>query len=199
MVADSLTGFDILAAALQDHIGFVPQLFGYDRGYDFAGFILEHDPFLWWKEFLLFSEHVHDLDFIPDVVPFILWIWNHIGHGRVCDLIAVVIPIALVPKDLFNLLHWVFAGSIEFEQFADHGGFCFVYYQSAISFRIPEDTAVAEYDAWFDCLLVAEFYTRRQLAQLVLRNRRHDGQAQFRIFIECIDVVILKEHTHTIA
>ena len=74
MVADSLTCFDILAAALQDHIGFVPQLFGYNRGYNFAGLILEHDPFFWRKEFLFFREHVHDLDFIPDVVPLILWI-----------------------------------------------------------------------------------------------------------------------------
>ena len=71
MVTDSLTCFDILAAALQDHIGFVPQLFGYDRGYNFAGLILEHNPFLWRKKFLLFREHVYDLDFIPDVVPLV--------------------------------------------------------------------------------------------------------------------------------
>ena len=63
------------------------------------------------------------------------------------DLIAAVIPIAFVPEDLFDLLHRVLAGSVEFEQFTNHGGFSFVYYQSAVSFCIPEDAAVSKYDA----------------------------------------------------
>ena len=46
---------------------------------------------------------------------------------------------------------------------------------------------------------MTEFHTRGQLAQLVLRDRRHDGQAQFGILIERVDVVVLEEYTDTVA
>ena len=46
---------------------------------------------------------------------------------------------------------------------------------------------------------MTEFHTRGQLAQLVLRDRRHDGQAQFGILIERVDVVVLEEYTDAVA
>ena len=46
---------------------------------------------------------------------------------------------------------------------------------------------------------MAKFHARGQLAQLVLRDRRHDGQAQFGILIERVDVVVLEEYTDTVA
>ena len=46
---------------------------------------------------------------------------------------------------------------------------------------------------------MTEFHTRGQLAQFILRDRRHDGQSQFGILIERIDVVVLEEYTDAVA
>ena len=46
---------------------------------------------------------------------------------------------------------------------------------------------------------MTEFHTRGQLAQFILRDRRHDGQSQFGILIECVDVVVLEEYTDAVA
>ena len=41
---------------------------------------------------------------------------------------------------------------------------------------------------------MSEFYTRGQLAKLVLCNRGHDRETKLRILIEGIDVIVLEEY-----
>ena len=57
---------------------------------------------------------------------------------------------------------------------------------------------IAQYHPVFDGLLVPEFHTAGQLAHLVLRNARHDGQAGLAVLVQRIDVVILKKHRHPV-
>ena len=45
---------------------------------------------------------------------------------------------------------------------------------------------------------MAKFYAAAELAQLVLGNGRHDGQPQFGVLIEGVDVVILEEHAYAV-
>ena len=199
MVANTLPRFHVLAALFQDSIRSVPDFLRHDRRYDLACFVLEHDPFLRREEFLLLREHIHDLDLVANVVALVFGIGNDVGHGGVRDFLAVVIAIALFPEQRFQLLHRVFAGRVKFKQFPHHRRFRFVNDQLPVRFCVAENAAVAEYDARLDGLLVTEFHTRGQLAQLVLRDRRHDGQAQFGILIERVDVVVLEEYTDTVA
>ena len=199
MVADALPRFHVLAALFQDGVRRIPDLLRHDRRYDLACFVLEHDPFLRREELLLFREHIHDLDLVANIVALVFGIGNDVGHGGVRDFLAVVIAIAFFPEQRFQLLHGVFTGCVEFKQFPYHRRFRFVNDQLSVCFCVAEDAAVAEYDARLDGLLVTEFHTRGQLAQLVLRDRRHDGQAQFGILIECVDVVILKKYAHAAA
>ena len=75
--------------------------------------ILEHDPVLQREEFLLFGEHIDDLHFIANVISLVFGISDHIEHSSVGNLVAVVITVAFLPKDGFDLLHRVLPGDIQ--------------------------------------------------------------------------------------
>lgn len=109
MVADSLPALDILTPLLQDPVGLFPQRLVHNGRNDFPGFVLEHDPFLGGQKLLLFGEQINDLDFVAHIVPLVLRVGDHTGHGRVGDLLPVVISIAFFPKQSFDLLHGILA------------------------------------------------------------------------------------------
>ena len=46
---------------------------------------------------------------------------------------------------------------------------------------------------------MTEFYTRGQLAQLVLRDTGHDGQPKLAVLVQRVDIVILEEYADTVA
>ena len=44
---------------------------------------------------------------------------------------------------------------------------------------------------------MAKFHTARQLAQFILGDSGHDGQAQFGVLVKGVDVVVLEEHPYS--
>ena len=123
VVADALTALHVLAAFFKNGVGVVPQLLGDDGRDDLASLVFEHDPFLRREEFLFFGKQVDDLDLVAYIVALVLWIGDQIRHGGVGDLLAVVVAVAFVPEDGLDLLHAVFAGGVQLEQFPNHGCF----------------------------------------------------------------------------
>ena len=115
------------------------------------------------------------------------------------DPVAVQVPIAFLPKEVLDLLHAVLPCSIELKQFPHHRGLRFVDHQALVVLFIAEDAAVAQHNLRFDGLLMAEFHAAGKLAQLVLGDARHDRQAQLRILVQRIDVVVLKENRYAVA
>ena len=196
VVASALPLFNIPAAAGEHCVGCIPQFFGHNGRYDFAGFIFEHHPFLRWEEFLLFGEHVNDANLVADIVALVFGVGDYAGHGGVCNTPAIMVTVAFLPEQGFNLLHAVLVGRIELEQLAHHRGFLFIDHQTLIVLAIAENAAVAQYNTVFNRLLMPEFDAAGQLAQLVLRNTGHDGQAKLRVLLKGIDIVILKEDAH---
>ena len=111
-----------------------------------------------------------------------------------CNFVAVVIAVALLVEQRFELLHAVFAGGIKAEQITHHRGLAFIDNQMLVILLIPENAAVAKHDTGFDCLLMPEFNTRGEFAKLVLRDRRHDRKSKFGILVKRVDVVVLEKY-----
>lgn len=44
---------------------------------------------------------------------------------------------------------------------------------------------------------MAKFHTAGQLSQFILHNAGHDGQPQFAVLIQGVDIVALEEYAHT--
>ena len=194
VIAKILPPLDILAAAGEDSVCCVPQLLGYDGRYDFPALILEHHPLLRREKLLLFGEHIHDADLVADIIALVLRVGNHAGHGRVGDFSAVVVAVAFFPEQVFDLLHAVMVSSVQPEQLAHHGRLGFVNDEPPAVLSVSEDAAVAENNIVFYRLLVAELDAARQLAQLVLRDAGHDGEAQLGVLVERVDVVVLEKN-----
>ena len=114
-VADILPVFDILTAAAQDSIGLIPKFFGNDSRDNFSGFILEHHPFFRREEFLLLGEHIDDFHLVAHIVTLVFWVGNHVGQGGMCNAVASIVPVTLIPENLLDLLHRVFSGGVKFE------------------------------------------------------------------------------------
>lgn len=115
------------------------------------------------------------------------------------DFLAVEVAVALLPKEGFDLLHAVLIGGVQLEQLPYHRCLFLVNDQPAVFLAIAENTAVAQHHIVPDGLLMAKFYAATKLAQLVLGNGRHDGQPQFGVLIEGVDIVVLEEHAHAVA
>ena len=196
VVADALPGLDIVAALFQHGVGGVPQLLADDGGDDLPRLVLEHDPFLRREEFLLFGEEIDDLDLVAHVVSLVLGVGDHVGHGGVGDFFAVVVAVALLVEERLNLLHGVFPGGVQLEEPPDHGGLLLVDDQSPVVLGVAEDPVVSQDHVVLDGLLMAEFDTAAELAQLILSDAGHDGQPQLRVLVEGVDVVVLEEHAH---
>ena len=77
--------------------------------------VLEHNPFFGREEFLLLGKHVDNPHLVAHIVALVLWIGDHVGHGGMGNFIAVVIAVALVPEDSFDLFHAVLPGGIQIE------------------------------------------------------------------------------------
>ena len=161
--------------------------------YDFTALILEHHPLLGREKLLLLSEHIHDAHFVADIIALVLRVGNHAGHGRVGDFFAVMVAVAFFPEQVFDLLHAVMVSSIQLEQLAHHGSLVFVNDKAPAVLSIAENAAVAENNIVFYRLLVAELDAAGQLAQLVLRDAGHDGEAQLGVLVERVDVVVLEK------
>ena len=112
------------------------------------------------------------------------------------DFFAVVVAVALFPEQVFNLLHAVMVGGVQCEQLANHGCLGLVDDQTLAVLSIAENAAVAEDNIVFDRLLMAEFDAAGQLAQFILRNAGHDGEAQLGVLVERVDVVVLEENAY---
>ena len=194
MIADTLSVLHILASPAKYSISLLPQFFGNDSRYDFSRFILEHDPFFRREEFLLFGEHIHHLDLVAHIVALVFRIGNHARHGGVGYFLAVVVTVSLFPEQCFKLFHGVFIGGIQFKQLPNHHSLIFIYNQTAIIFDISKDTAVAQHYILLDGLLMPKFHTGGQLAEFILCDGGHDGQAKFRVLIKGIDVVVLEKN-----
>ena len=82
------------------------------------------------------------------------------------DSVAVVVAVTLFPEDLLDLLHGVVAGGVELKQFPHHGRFVLIDDQTPVILLVSEDAAVAENDVLLDGLLMTEFHTGGELAQL---------------------------------
>ena len=170
MVAYALAVLYVLAAPAQYGVRGVPQLLADDGRDNLARLVLEHYPFLGREELLLLREHVHDLDLVADVVALVLGVGYHVRHGRVCDLLAVEVAVALVPEQRLKLLHAVLVCGVELKQLAHHRRLLLVYDKPLVVLPVAENAAVAEHYALLYRLLVAKFHTARELAQLVLRD-----------------------------
>ena len=168
VVADALAVLHVLAPSAQYGVGLFPQLLGHDRRYDLAGFILEHDPFLRREEFLLFGEHIHHLDLVAYIISLVFRIGNHIGHGRVGNLVAVEVSIAFFPKEVFQLLHGIFVRGIKLKKLTHHRCLSLVNDQTFLIFTISKDTAVSQHHILLDGLLMAELHTGGQFAEFIL-------------------------------
>ena len=112
------------------------------------------------------------------------------------DFFAVVVAVALFPEQVFNLLHAVMVGGVQLEQLAHHGRLGFVNDQTLAVLAIAENAAVAEDNVVFNCLLMAEFDAAGQLAQFILRDAGHDGEAQLGVLVEGVNVVVLEENAY---
>ena len=110
------------------------------------------------------------------------------------DLFAVVVAVTPLPKQIFDLLHAVLTRGVQLKQFPHHGGLILVDHQPPVVLSVAEDTAVAQHHTVFDGLLVSELHAAGQLAQFVLGDAGHDGQAQLAVLVQGVDVVILEEH-----
>ena len=110
------------------------------------------------------------------------------------DFFAVVVAVALFPEQVFDLFHAVMVGGVQCKQLAHHGSFGFVNDKALAVLSVAENTAVAENNVVFDCLLMAKFNAARQLTQFILRDAGHDGEAQLGILVERVDVVVLEEN-----
>ena len=196
VIAKVLSALNVLAAAGEDGVRRVPQLLRDNGGHDFAALILEHHPLLGREKLLLFGEHIHDAHLVTDIITLVLGVGNHAGHGRVGDFFAVVVAVALFPEQVFNLLHAVMVGGVQCEQLANHGCLGFVNDKALAVLSIAENAAVAEDNIVFDRLLMAEFDAAGQLAQFILRNAGHDGEAQLGVLVERVDVVVLEENAY---
>ena len=109
---------------------------------------------------------------------------------------AVVVAVAPLPEQGLDLLHAVFSGGVQLEQRPNHGRLLLVDDQPPAVLDVAEDAAVAQHHVFLDGLGVAEFDAAGELAQLVLGDAGHDGQAELAVLVEGIDVVVLKEHPH---
>ena len=148
---------------------------------------------------MLFGEHINDPDFIANIVALVLGVGNHIGHCGVGNLVAVMVAVALIPEDRLDLLHGVLSASIQLEQFPDHLCLLLIDGQPPAVFHIAEDTAVTQNHLVLDGLLMTKLDTAGKLAQLVLCDRGHNRQPELRIFVQGVDIVILKKHAYTAA
>lgn len=115
------------------------------------------------------------------------------------DHVAVVVPITLFVKVLFEFLETVSVSRVHLEQFLHHRRLFFVQYQFFIALAVPEDTAVPKDDARLDCLLMPEFDAGGEFAEFILRDGGHDGQTQFAVEVGGVDVVVLKVYAHTVS
>ena len=199
VIADALAVLHILTAAFENVVCLVPELLGNDSWDDLAGLIFEHHPFLRREEFLLFGEHIHHLDLVAYIISLVFRIGNHIGHGRVGNLVAVEVSIAFFPEQRLDLLHGVLVGGVEFKQLSDHGGLGLVDDQPFLILSVAKNPTVAQNHILLDGLLMPELHTGGQLAKLVLRDGGHDRQAKLGVFIQRIDIVVLEKDADTIA
>ena len=62
--------------------------------------------------------------------------------GIIAGAVAVVVAVALVPENLFDLLHAVVVGGVKLKQFSDHRGFVLVNHKMFVVLPVAEDTAV---------------------------------------------------------
>ena len=177
MVADALAALHILAALFQHSVGPVPQRLLHNRRDDLAALILEHHPLLRRQKFLLFGEQVDDFDLVAHIIALVLGVGDHPRHGGVGDLLAVVVAVALFPEQGFYLLHGVVPRGVQLEQLTDHGGLVLVDHKPPPVLDVSKDTAVAQHHIFLDGLGVAELYPAGKLAQFVLGDSGHDGQA----------------------
>ena len=197
VIADALAVLHVLAAFFQHGIGPVPQLLADNRGDDLPRLILADHPLLRRKKFLFFGEQIHDLDLVAHIVPLVLGVGNHTRHGGVGDLFPVVVPIPHLPEQCLQLLHGVLPSGIPLKELPHHRGLILVNHQPPFVLLIAKNPAVAQHHTVLDGLLVSKPHPAAELTQLVLGNARHDGQTQLTVLVQCVDVIVLKKHSHS--
>ena len=148
---------------------------------------------------MFLGEHVHHLHLVTHIPALILGVGDHAGHGGVGDLVATVVPVAFLPKEVFNSLHGVAAGCVHLKKLPYHHRFFFIDDQPAFVLSVAKDAAAAQHHTVLDSLLMAEFHTAGELAKLVLGDGGHDGKTKLGVLVQGVDVVVLEEHGNTCA
>ena len=92
------------------------------------------------------------------------------------------------------MFHAVFVGRVQLEQLAYHGRLGFVNDEPLVFLAVAENASVAEDNTVLDGLLMTELDAAGQLAQLVLCDAGHDGEAQLGVLVKSVDVVVLEEY-----
>ena len=89
-----------------------------------------------------------------------------------------------------------FTRCIVFKNHSNHLSFRFIYCEFSVFFVVPVNPRVSKDNPVFNRLLVSKFNTVRKLSDFILCDASHDCQSKFTVFINGVDVVILKPHAY---
>ena len=88
--------------------------------------------------------------------------------------------------------------AVEVKDDADDLRFLLIDGQNAVLFVIAVQPVVAQHMAVLDGLPKAKFQPFRQLPDFILSNTRHNHQPELAVRVQCVDIVVLKKHTHIV-
>ena len=88
--------------------------------------------------------------------------------------------------------------SVEIKDDADDLRFLLIDGQNAVLFIVAIELVVAQHMTVFDGLPKAKFQPFRQLPDFILSNTRHNHQPELAVRVQCVDIVVLKEHPHVV-
>ena len=89
-----------------------------------------------------------------------------------------------------------FSGGVALEYLTDDGGFRINDFQPSICLVVAEQVVLSEQNAVLLRPLESEACAFGQLTHLILCDRGHDGEPQFGVLVEGVDVVVLEVHAH---
>ena len=133
------------------------------------------------------------------IAALVLGVADHAVKRRVGDRPALPAHNAAAVQIVCNRPQAQPAGDIPLEHLAHDGGLRLDDFQTAVHLVIAEQVVLTEQHTVLLRPLEAEARTFGQLAHLVLRDRGHDGQPQFGVFVKGIDVIVLKKYAHSMA
>ena len=89
-----------------------------------------------------------------------------------------------------------FSGGVALEYLTDDGGFRLNDFQPSICLVVAEQVVLSEQNAVLLRSLESEACAFGQLTHLILCDRGYDGEPQFGVLVEGVDVVVLEVHAH---